>query len=430
MRRGFVVMAGLSMAACKKTPPPPSPSPEAVVQPTPEPAAAPPRCSPVSKEAPFVLGPTDTGRPIDTNNEDDSLPFAALVGEGVSWAGGFAVGAIHESNASQAMSVVTLDANGHGAKIVSLGVAKGDVEPPRVVAHGAALVAGVLEPELGGRALRLARIADGAVTWGATLHERGGESQAFDIALADKKGIVVWDEDGPTSSVIQVSTLDAATLTGATPARTISRPSADAESPRLAPRDGGGYWLAYIARGAGVAADDAGFVAEDVGFRWIEVVPLDANGSPVGAVRAATPKDGHVMVFDLAPAPDGAALVVYRAEESSTGAGGGQVMRAVVRPGAIDAPAVVAEDEVGAGAPTVLPGWIAVLSAAEVTRLAPLGPFGDLAAPLNAEPDIGSGEPIASSRNRLLVARPSGRAVKLVVLECRPESLPAEGRDR
>ena len=71
-------------------------------------------------------------------------------------------------------------------------------------------------------------------------------------------------------------------------------------------------------------------------------------------------------------------------------------------------------------------GWIAVLDSADVTRLAPLGPLGEIAAPLNAEPDIGSGEPIASNSNNLLVARPSGRAVTLVVLRCRPDVLPAD----
>jgi hypothetical protein len=92
----------------------------------------------------------------------------------------------------------------------------------------------------------------------------------------------------------------------------------------------------------------------------------------------------------------------------------------------------VAVDEVGAGAPNVLPGWIAVLSSAELTRLAPIGRFGELAAPLVIEPDIGAGEPIAGAGNKLLVARPSGRAVKLIVLECRPDvsPLPAEGSDR
>jgi hypothetical protein len=94
---------------------------------------------------------------------------------------------------------------------------------------------------------------------------------------------------------------------------------------------------------------------------------------------------------------------------------------------------MVADDEVGAGAPTVLPGWIALLGS-ELARVAPLGRFGELAAPLAAEPDIGAGEPIAGAGNKLLVARPSGRAVKLLVVECRPDAapgaLPAEGSDR
>jgi hypothetical protein len=276
----------------------------------------------------------------------------------------------------------------------------------------------VLEPDANGRSLRLARIANGTVTWGSTIHEQSGESQAFDIALGEKKGIVVWDEDGPTASAIQVSTFDAANLSNATPPRAISRPSADAESPQLATRDGG-YWLAYIARSGGTPSPEAGYVAEEIGFRWVEIVMLDANGSPAGVARAATPKDGHVMVFDLASAPDGGALLVYRSDDTPTGAAGGEVMRVLVHAANIDPPAVLAKEDVGAGVPNVLPGWIAVLDAADVTRLAPLGRLGELAAPLNAEPDIGAGEPIAASGGRLLVARPTGQAVKLAVLDCK-----------
>jgi hypothetical protein len=415
------------VGACKKSQPPPDP--EAVVQPTASPkSSAPPRCSPLSKEPPFVLGPTDTGRVVPSGMDagetvrDDTLPFAAEVGDGVAFPGGFAVGAIHESDTALAMSVVTLDANGHNPKIIPLGIAHGDVEPPRVFVREGILAAGVLEPGVSGRSLRLAKIENGAVTWGATIHEQGGESQAFDVALGDKKGIVVWDEDGATSSVIQVSTFDTSTLSNATPPRTISRPLADAESPRLIARPGG-YWLAYIGRSAGPEDSNNRAPAEDIGQRWIEVVPLDANGSPTALARAATPKDGHVMVFDMAAAPDGGAVLAYRYDDTPTGAPGGQVMRVVVHPTSIEPPSVLIEDEVGAGVPNLLPGWIAVLDAADVTRLAPLGADGQITASLNAEPDVGSGEPVAANANRLLVARPAGRAVKLVVLECRPDAL-------
>src|SRR5258705_10546763 len=98
MRRACVAVLSVGLVGgCKKSPPPPSP--EAVVQPPPAPVAAPPRCAPVSTEAPFVLGPTDTGRvgggtDASDLDRDDSLPFAALVGAGGATAGRCAGGAI------------------------------------------------------------------------------------------------------------------------------------------------------------------------------------------------------------------------------------------------------------------------------------------------------------------------------------------------
>src|SRR6266542_2655254 len=425
--RGAFLFLTLSLAAfaCKKHPPPPS-----LDSPAPPPAPAPDqpaRCRPASAEPPFVLGPADTGRAPASAAEDggrlerdESLPFATEVGDGIMWSGGFAVGALHESETSLAMSVVTLGRDGRNAKIIPLRIAHGDVEPPRLAARASTLIVGVLEPEPNGRALRLAKIEDGKVSWGATLQQKSGESQAFDIALGDKKGIVVWDEDGPTSGVIQVSTFDVTTASSATPPRPISPPAVDAESPRVVARAGGGYWLAYIARSAAGEDRDAQYVPEDIGFRWIEVASLDGNGSPTAAPRAATPKDGHVMVFDIAPAAESEALLVWRADDSPTGSAGGEVMRAVVRAARIDAPSILVPADVGAGVPSVLEGWLAVMDAAERTRLAPLSPAGELTAPLSAEPEIGSGEPLAGGSEALLVARPAGRAVKLMVLKCTP----------
>jgi hypothetical protein len=261
------------------------------------------------------------------------------------------------------------------------------------------------------------------VTWGATVHEKSGESQAFDLGLGEKKGIVVWDEDGPTSGVIQVSTFDMASVSGATPPRVISAAASDAESPRLIAR-GEGYWLAYIARSASDVDSDARYLAEEIGFRWIEVVPLDANGSPVAPPRAVTPQDGHVMVFDVAPTPDHGALLVFRYDDTPSGSSGGAVMRAVVHPSSTEPPAPLVVDDVGNGVPSLLDGWLSVLDAADQTRLSPLNATGEMTAPLGTEPDIGSGEPLAAIHGTVLVARPAGRAVKLAVLRCTP---PAPG---
>jgi hypothetical protein len=425
MRRGLTLLALPVLAsACKKTPP--APSQDAVedagdIAHVVERA----RCAPASPDGPFLLGapatakaPTASGDPNEPSR-DDPLPFASEVGDGVSFGGGFAVGALHENAAAPTISVVTLGPDGRNARVVSLGATHGDVEPPRLAARGNVLVAGILEPDVNGRTLRLAKVQDGTVTWGATLHQKGGESQAFDIALGDKKGVVVWDEEDPAHDAVMASTFDVASASNATVARAISPPTTDAESPRLLARPDGGYWLAYIARAGNGEDSDAREDSEDIGFRWIEIAQLDVNGSPTGVPRPVTPKAGHVLVFDLAPGDDGAALLVYRYDDTPIGASGGQVMRTLVRAQRVENPAVLVEgDEVGAGVPSVRGSWLAVTDAADATRLAPIRGGGDLAAPLRAEPDIGTGEPIAADGDRLLVARPAGRAVKLQVLRC------------
>jgi hypothetical protein len=427
MHRGLLLLVLPVLAsACKKAPPPP-PSQEPVED-AGEVAHAMerPRCAPASTEGPFLLGSpggrqkpaTVSGDPSEPSR-DDPLPFASEVGDGVSFAGGFAVGALHENGAAPTVSVVTLGPDGRNARVVALGATHGDVEPPRLAARGHVLIAGILEPDVNGRSLRLAKIQDGNVTWGATLHQKGGESQAFDIALGDKKGVVVWDEEDPAHAAIMASTFDVSSASNPTVARTISPATADAESPRLLARPEGGYWLAYIARAGNGEDADAREDSEDVGFRWIEIVQLDVNGSPTATPRAVTPKAGHVLVFDLAPGEEGAALLVYRYDDTPIGAAGGQVMRTVVRAQRVDPPAVLVEgDEVGAGVPSVRGSWLAVTDAADATRLAPIRAGGELAAPLRAEPDIGTGEPIAAEGDRMLVARPAGRAVKLQVLRC------------
>jgi len=427
MRRGLMLLVlPMLAAACKKTPPPPS---QEAVEDAGEIAHAieHSRCAPASAEGPFLLGATGapkgpgpgSGDPNEPSR-DDPLPFASEVGDGVSFAGGFAVGALHENGAAPTISVVTLGPDGRHPRVIGLGATHGDVEPPRLAARGNVLVAGILESDLNGRSLRLAKVQDGNVTWGATLRQKGGESQAFDIALGEKKGVVVWDEEDPSHGVIMASTFDVASASNATVARAISAATSDAESPQILARPDGGYWLAYIARaGNGEDTDGGHEDSEDVGFRWIEMAQLDANGSPTGTPRAVTPKAGHVLVFDMAPGEEGAALLVYRYDDTPIGASGGQVMRTVVRAQRVENPAVLVEgDEVGAGVPSVRGSWLAVTDAADATRLAPIRTGGDLAAPLRAEPDIGTGEPIAADGDRLLVARPAGRAVKLQVLRC------------
>ena len=132
------------------------------------------------------------------------------------------------------------------------------------------------------------------------------------------------------------------------------------------------------------------------------------------------------MVFDMAPGPDDGALVVWRDDDMPSGASGGRVMRAVLRPSGIDPPSVLLDDLAGAGVPNLVGGWLAVADAADATRLAPISAAGVLGGPPAPEPDIGTGEPIAAVSDTLLVVRPAGRAVRLVVVKCKADAPPPD----
>lgn len=423
MRRAPLSSLGLALVfgaalGCKKPPAPLDPA-ELETAPLPEPVPAepatpvePPRCI-ASTDAPYVLGDAPGADPAD----ETALPFAAEVGQGVALAKGFALGAIRPRAGGTEALVVTLDEAGREGRTITLGTLHGDVDPPRIAARGDALVAAVVEPEPNARALRLVRVEGEKVVHGATIREARDESQGYDLALGDSKGVVVWDEETNDGGRIRASTFDAASASAATPPRTISPTSADADSPRLVARPGG-WFLAYVARRDDGDVPDARYVAETIGFRWVEVVPLDALGSPVGVARAVTPKDGHVMAFDVAPTSDGAAIV-YRDDDTPSGSAGGRVMRVAVSLGSVGAPSVLADDGAGAGSPDLVGAWLSIADVASPTRIAPLREGAELAGSLRAEPAIGSGEPIAAGEGgRLLVARPSGRAVKLFVVAC------------
>jgi hypothetical protein len=358
---------------------------------------------------------------------DETLPFATEVGEAAAFSGGFAVGAIHVERDAPGLAVVTLGVEGQSPKAYELGPARGDVEPPKVTGRGSSIFFGVLGRESSGSALRIGKIEAGEVTWGATLRGKGGESQSFDLLAGDKKLVVVYDEETPAAASIQASTIDPGNVATATPPRPLTPSDKDVDSPRLAARPGG-FWLAYVARRTTDFDADADYVAEDIGYRWIEIMPLDANGSPTAKPRAVTPADGHVMLFDIAPASDGGVLLVYRDDDTPTGSGGGRIMRVYAAASGAEPPVSLMEDDVGAGAPSLVGGWLAIADATGSTRLAPLSSAGDLLGPPGAEPDIGSGEPIAASERTLLIARPAGRDMRLVPIRCVSET-PDAGAD-
>jgi hypothetical protein len=415
-------------------------------------APPPPRCVEVSTD-PFVVGdppplaprpaPTEgahaTGSPDEPAEEalDPSAPFAVEIGRGAVFAGGFAAGALRSGEGGAVAMVATVGLDGRGGKLVKLGRSRGDLDPPMVTGAGASVLAVLIEPNAGGRALKVAKVTGTEVTWGPELEEGHDESLAVDIAASGDRGLVVWDDlsgTGETArSNVMLASFDVATMRAVAPARPISAKSTDAGAPRLAPRPGG-YWLGYLAHGEedagkkkkradGDYVDESEDQGEAITTSWIEVLPLDESGTPSGAARAITPKGGHVLSFDLAPGDNGNVLVAWRDDDTPTGSSGGTVSAALVRLGGGGDPHVMAESAGGASAPNLLPGWLSLASVSGPTRLAALTPTGEILDALAPEPSLGAGEPIAATVDAILWARPLGKAIRLSVVRCQKRAV-------
>lgn len=404
---------------------------------------APPRCSSLSKDA-FVVGEAGQAKPKpqvegdagddEAEEEFDELaPFAVELGRGTTFDGGFAVGALRDGEGGSVAMVATIKADGTGGKLVRLGRSRGDFDAPTVTGYKNGVLAAMLEPHAGGRAIRVARVSGDEVTWGPELSEGRDESLAVDLATSGSHAVVVWDDvtkDGKRTMVL-LAPFDPQTMKSDAEPRPVSPPKQDAESPRLAPRPGG-YWLAYAVVGDARKPkdEDTGLVGEAISARWIEVLPLDEAGNGVSLPRAVTPKDGHALAFDVEPGEDGGMILAYRDDDTPSGSSGGRVMSLNVRLSGSTEPKLVVEETRLSGVPDLLPGWLSLSSLSGATRLAPFGPKGELLGELRPEPELGNGEILAATRDALLVARPAGKAMKLSVMRCVPEEvLPDAGAE-
>jgi hypothetical protein len=208
----------------------------------------------------------------------------------------------------------------------------------------------------------------------------------------------------------------------------------------LAPRPGG-YWLGFIShrlpggraparppKPAPSAVDEGPEELLDLGPRWLEIVPVDAQGVPTAPPRAVNPEQSHVLVFDLGATPDGGALLAWRDDRTTPGAEGGSVNVArVAGDGSIER-SVIDDDEPGAGVPELVVdetstaqdfrAWIALSSGSDATRLGRLSLGGKLLDELATDPALRGADLLAARDGRLLVARPRGLAQELTVLHC------------
>ena len=270
---GLVVWRACSTpgGAASDAPAPPSANPAASAPSDADDAGAapqptPPRCTPASAP-PFVIGdapPAARGAEEgagggDADSAEDIAPFAVEVGRGTTFSGGFAVGAQREAEGGTVAMVATLSADGAQGKLVRLARSRGDMDPPVVAGAGGAILAAMLEPNAGGRAIKVARVEGDHVTWGAELAEGRDESLALDIAASGERAVIVWDDvtrDGKRSRIMLASA-DVGTLRSVTSARPVSQPSTDAEMPRVLGRPGRLLARVHRARrGAGAKGRD------------------------------------------------------------------------------------------------------------------------------------------------------------------------------
>lgn len=355
-----------------------------------------------SDEAPLAPARCDAlaTTPATLGNKSDDPDV--LVGDAVAAPGprgGFAVGVVRGGE----NGVVRVDASLAGARFVSLGPAHGDAPPPRpFVVDGRLWVARYEEASgkgkdaaVASRRLVLARADDAEAAFAPVAAVDQGADASYDFDLLPLAGrvLVAWDDETSGESVIRlarVATADGAIETApATAAPTAPTPiaspaspaaagdasapppppfaplateAADASSPRLFARAGGGALVAWIARRADtkVAADASpDELLEGPGEhrlpQWLETAAIDAQGRRVAPPRRATSATGEITGFDALAAPDGASvdLVARDAAEPREGAGGRLAIVHLAGEGPAEGAPLVREG-VGRGDPDVV----------------------------------------------------------------------------
>ncbi len=407
-------------------------------------SAAPPsagatRCQPLTGDgAHLLLGP---GAPAASEDDEAiDLPFAPEIGGATALEAAFAVGVLEPRGKSTNAAVLLVGGSLSVGKKVELGAVHGDVLAPYAAASGDAVLVAVPDGAPHGTLLRLARIDEplgGArVSWGAELMEGNDDSDAFALETGQKSTLVAWDDWDAKAGhgVIHAVVLPAGEIAKPSPVFVLSGEHDDAEAPAIAKRPGG-FWVAWIANAKRAPdhkerrepQDPAETSELEMGPRYVVLSPFDDAGKPAGAPAAATPKDGHVMGFDLGAARDGGALLTWRDDRASPGTAGGIVRLALVRPDGSIEPRVVTDDDVGPGAPSLVVdaappsdthGWLTIANDADALRVVALDPDGRALDELAVEPSLGVATALAARGGRVLFSRPAGKGLELSVFAC------------
>ncbi|MCC6214494.1 MAG: hypothetical protein IT376_06470 [Polyangiaceae bacterium] len=455
--RAPLALTVVALLACRPSSPPSERDVEAGAAPS-SAAQAPaaPRCAALGSGT-FTVGESGAVRPPDEDGGEPApavpLPFAVEVGAAVATTDGFAVSALRAQQAGTHALVALVGGEVSGGRVVDLGRTHGDVGPPAIAARAGRLAVVVPDGDVHGGRLRLAEIRDGGVVWGGEVTHGHDDSHAFAVALGEERGVVLWDEltGTPGRSAVRAATFAVGDPGSLTRARALTAADEDAEGPEIAAR-GGGFWVAWVRRAAtrrgalrdGPTAAPTGSERERMPDppaialerRALVLAPLDAAGALSAAPQVVSAAGAHVLAFDLVAAADGSAIVAWRDDAAGPGIEARTVHLARYSTGGSVARAIVEDDRVGAGVPTLLVdasapegatvAWLSLAGLGDEAQLLafsePLQPADTLA----GEAALLGGEPLAIRGGRFLVGRPRGLAMELFAVACRPGATPAD----
>jgi hypothetical protein len=429
-------LLGVASADCKRRDSPPSPSPVPSVvssaPPTPEQLS---RCR---RRADFGLAldaqpappPNDADATEGEDENDDALlPFGVDIGVALPTPFGFAVTGMHGT----AQAFVALLAE-RASRRIDLGELHGDAETPAIAAVGERLIVALRSTDAAGFTIKLGSIAgpeSGAAEWGFELTRLGKVVTGVELAADGKRGVLVYQGEVKGDARLMLGSFASDDLTE--PFTTKPLEAKDVEMPRLVRRPGG-YWLSWVrtlpelkkapvpSNGGRSQQDPEERELLEVGLRVVEVAKLDDAGNVVGAALRVGEPRRQVLLYDVA-AVAGGLLVATRSDSASPGAEGGAILLSQVAPDGSVHDARLDDDEIGAGAPTLLVDrsagmaapWLAVSALSDATRI---GLVQGARTQLYADPLLGRAEVIAVDAGRFLLQRARGRGVTLETLDC------------
>jgi hypothetical protein len=373
-----------------------------------------------------VTPPSD---PSEDEDDDALLPFGVAIGTAVSMPFGFAVAGIRGTG--QAFVALLSE---RASRRVELGELHGDPETPGIAAVSERLLVALRTTDAAGFTIKLGSIGgpeSGAVEWGYELTKLGKAVTGLELASDGERGVLVYQGELKGDARLMLGSFSAHDLKE--PFVTKPLEAKDVEMPRLVRRPGG-YWLSWVrtlpeakkpvASGSGGRSQQDPEEREllDVGLRVVEVAKLDESGSVVGAALRVGEPRRQVLLYDVA-AVAGGLLVAARSDSAAPGAEGGAILLSQVGPDGSVHDARLDDDEIGAGAPTLLldeggslpAPWLAVNAPNDATRI---GLVEGERTTLRADPLLGRAEVIAVGAGHFLLQRARGRSVTLESVDC------------